>query len=547
MIDQNALFVIFMDEGIEQLNLLEQGLLRLETAPDDLETINELYRAAHTLKGGCYIVGLGEAGDFCHKLEDVLGDLRQRQLVASSALITELLRAVDLLKQSLQSAGSGGKFPIVQSTTLLARLDSLRISPTDPPPELPRLGNSSEPLLPAQSATIRVELGKIEQLVNNVGEMLIVHAMLNQTLLDLHGVARLDSRLAESLTRLQRLGRELQENTMALRMQPVTEVFQRCERTVRDIAAAEGKPVQLLIEGGETEFDKGVMEKLTDPLLHLLRNAIDHGLETPPERRALGKPEQGRITLRAYEQGGAVYIEVQDDGRGLNRNSILAAAREHGLLAGAEVPGDEELYALIFRPGFSTAKEVTDLSGRGVGMDVVRRNIELLQGSIQLASEPGAGTTVTLKLPLTMAILDGLAVRVGREIFLIPLWHVLESFRPSPGQVQLLTGKGEMVFTRAAWLPVVRLHRRLAISDAFTEASCGILVLLDVGGRRCALLVDEIIGQQQVVLKNLGAATPPVNGIAGGTILGDGRVALVLDAAGLLTAALNEEKHDGRN
>lgn len=555
MFDEKLLFDAFLTEGLEQVAMMEEGLLHLEAAPGDQETVHALYRAAHTLKGGCFVIGCNDLGNFCHQVEETFGSLRCREMAVDSTLITTLLRVADFLKTSLAVLASGEPFTAENGTALLADLARLnRLLPqerpvaaesTAAPPEVSatnRISDGSSPAAPrkgSKSGTIRIEQNKIENLLNNVGELIIVHSMLRQSLSTLFPDSQWDSRLGGAFDQMQRLGRDVQENAMSLRMQPVAEVFRRCERTVRDLAASTGKKVVLHEEGGNTELDKGMLEKLVDPLMHLLRNAIDHGLEPEGERLARGKPPVGVISLKAEQRGGAVFIELQDDGRGLDRTAIIATARRQGLLGADEEPGDNEVFDLVFRPGFSTAAAVSEISGRGVGMDVVRRNIELLQGSVQLTTVPGRGTTVTIKLPLTMAILDGLVVQVGTECYIIPLGYVLESLRPAQETLQTVNGTGEIIFVRGEWLPVVRLHRRLGISAACENACHGIMVILECGIRRCALLVDEVSGQQQVVLKNLGAATPQIPGIIGGTILGDGRVALVIDVSGLIATSLS--------
>jgi two-component system chemotaxis sensor kinase CheA len=293
----------------------------------------------------------------------------------------------------------------------------------------------------------------------------------------------------------------------------------------------------LEVSGEETELDKIVIEKISDPLTHLLRNAIDHGLESPAERLAAGKPETGQVRLQAYQQGGSVYLEVSDDGRGLDRDRIVAKAREHGLLDPDQVPTEEEALGLIFRPGISTADRVTALSGRGVGMDVVKRNLEALGGSITIRSERGRGTHFRIKLPLTVAVLDGQAVEVGDQTYLLPLVAILESVRPAPGSVHSLAGAGEIVVVRGQTLPLIRLHHLFRLETRVQDPSQGLVVVVEHEGRLAAVLVDEILGQQQVVIKSLEANFTKVEGVAGATILGDGRVALILDVPELMALA----------
>ncbi len=382
-----------------------------------------------------------------------------------------------------------------------------------------------------ESSTIRVGTAKIDALINLVGELVITQAMLQQTAATLDPVQH--ERLLQGLSLLDRNTRELQEAVMSTRMLPVESVFNRFPRMVRDLAAKLGKQVRLQTVGESTELDKGVIERIADPLTHLVRNALDHGLESADLRVASGKDECGTITLRAAHQGGHIVIEVMDDGRGLNRQKILDKAAERGIAVPAN-PSDADVWQLIFAPGFSTAEQVTDVSGRGVGMDVVKKNIQALNGQIEIASEVGRGMRVTIRLPLTLAILDGMSVRVGDDIFIVPLNCVVESLQPQAGQVRPLAADARVVKVRDEYLPVVPLHEIFNIRADAADPQNGILVLLEAEGRKVAAQVDELVGQQQVVIKSLEANYRRVSGISGATILGDGRVALILDAAELV-------------
>jgi len=383
---------------------------------------------------------------------------------------------------------------------------------------------------PAENS-IRVGTDKIDALINLVGELVITQAMLTQQASTLDPVA--NEKLLNGLSQLDRNTRRLQEAVMSTRMLPMDFVFSRFPRVVRDLAAKLGKQVQLVTFGESTELDKGVIERIADPINHLVRNSLDHGLESPQERIAAGKDPTGTITLKAAHQGGHIVIEISDDGRGLNRQKLLAKAQEKGLPC-AESMSDAEVWNLIFAPGFSTAAVVTDVSGRGVGMDVVKKNIQSLSGQVELSTAPGRGTTVTIRLPLTLAILDGMSVRVGEEIFIVPLNSVVESLQPSPEQVKAVAGQGRVVKVRNEYLPLMPLHQTFRLPAQHTEAHHGILVLLESEGRKIAVLVDELVGQQQVVIKSLEANYKRVHGISGATILGDGRVALILDVAALV-------------
>ncbi|MFN0183579.1 MAG: chemotaxis protein CheA, partial [Aquabacterium sp.] len=382
----------------------------------------------------------------------------------------------------------------------------------------------------AESATLRVSVEKVDQLINLVGELVITQAMLAQT------SKGLDSSLFQSmvsgLTDLERNTRDLQEAVMSIRMIPMSMVFNRFPRMLRDLAGKLGKKLELVTQGEATELDKGMVEKITDPLTHLVRNSVDHGIELPADRLAKGKPEHGTITLVASHQGGSILIEVRDDGRGLNRRKLLSKARERGLDA-PDTLSDAEVWGLIFAPGFSTADEVTDVSGRGVGMDVVKRNITSLGGTVEIDSAEGYGMSVKVRLPLTMAIMDGMSIGVGEEGYILPLSSVVESFQVKPGMIKTIGATGRVVEVRDEYMPVVELERLFDIPRASDEPAA-IMVVIEAEGQRVALLVDELLGQQQVVVKNLEANYRKVDGVSGATILGDGRVALILDVGALV-------------
>ena len=378
-------------------------------------------------------------------------------------------------------------------------------------------------------SSIRVSVDKIDGLINLVGELVITQAMLKQVSGVLDPVQC--ERLFAGLDLLERNTRDLQEAVIGVRMLPVDAVFRRFPRLVRDLSARLGKQVRLRTIGEGTELDKGLIERIADPLVHLVRNSIDHGLELPEARREAGKDETGTITLAASHQGGHIVIEVSDDGRGLNRERILAKALERGLNV-PENPSDGQIWDLIFQPGFSTAEAVTDLSGRGVGMDVVRRNIQALGGEVQLESTAGAGTRVVIRLPLTLAILDGMAVSVGEETLILPLSYVLEALQPQGEDIRTLAGEGRVLRVRGEYLPMVSLSEYYAYGERRTADS--LVVVVEGDGQKLALEVDELIGQQQVVVKNIENNYRRIDGISGATILGDGRVALIVDIGGLV-------------
>jgi two-component system chemotaxis sensor kinase CheA len=381
-----------------------------------------------------------------------------------------------------------------------------------------------------ENSSIRVGVEKVDQLINLVGELVITQAMLAQTASSLDPM--LHDRLFNGMGQLERNARDLQEAVMSIRMMPMDYVFSRFPRLVRDLATKLGKQIELVTFGQATELDKSLIERIIDPLTHLVRNSLDHGIETTELRVASGKDPVGQLVLSAAHQGGNIVIEVSDDGAGLRREKILAKAQQQGLPV-SDSMSDEEVWQLIFMPGFSTAEAVTDVSGRGVGMDVVKRNIQQMGGHVEILSTRGKGTTIRIVLPLTLAILDGMSVKVGPEIFILPLNFVMESLQPRRDDIRAVTGEGQVVLVRGEYLPLVELHRAFDVPDARLDPTQGIIVILQAEGRRFALLVDELVGQQQVVVKNLETNYRRIHGISAATIMGDGSVALIVDVAAL--------------
>lgn len=389
----------------------------------------------------------------------------------------------------------------------------------------------------AETSSIRVSIEKVDQLINLVGELVITQAMLAQTASEVDPVVF--ENLLSGMSQLERNTRDLQESVMSIRMLPISFVFSRFPRVVRDLAAKLNKQIELKQVGEGTELDKGLIEKIADPLTHLIRNSLDHGVEMPDVRIAAGKPAQGTITLRAFHQGGNIVIEVGDDGAGLNREKILDKAKERGLPVHNEMP-DSEVWMLIFEAGFSTAAVVTDVSGRGVGMDVVKRNISAMGGRVDIESALGVGTRISVRLPLTLAILDGLSVGVGDQMFIVPLTYIIESLQPKEEDIKSVSGRGRVVRVRGEYLPVVALHEVFNLKPTSEVIHDGILVILEAEGQKAAMLVDTLIGQHQVVIKSLESNYRRVQGVSGATIMGDGKVALILDTAALVTSSHKE-------
>jgi two-component system, chemotaxis family, sensor kinase CheA len=425
---------------------------------------------------------------------------------------------------------------ITHAATALARPAEPHPSAAQPVAQAAAAGASLEPAgaavagAPKDSSSIRVDVEKVDKLVNLVGELVITQAMLTESASLLDPV--LYDRLLSGLGHLERNALDLQESVMSIRMVPMDSVFSRYPRLIRDVSAKLGKQVRLETFGKETELDKGLIQRIVDPLTHLVRNSLDHGIETPAERVAKGKDPAGLLLLSAQHLGGNIVIEVSDDGAGLNREKILAKAQQQGLPVSDAMP-DDEVWQLVYAPGFSTADQVTDISGRGVGMDVVKRNIQAMGGHVEISSRAGRGTTTRIVLPLTLAILNGMSVRVGREIYVLPLNYVVESLQPSAENLHSITGERHVIRVRGEYLPLIALHRVFAVAGARTDPRQGILVIAQAGDARFALLVDELVGQHQVVVKNLETNYRRVPGISAATILGDGSVALIIDIAAM--------------
>jgi len=410
-----------------------------------------------------------------------------------------------------------------------------KTTPTTAIESLPVQKQQSKPNASSnESSSIRVSIEKVDQMINLVGELVITQAMLAQTASEVDPA--ISEKLNSGMNQLERNTRDLQESVMSIRMMPISFIFSRYPRLIRDLAAKLDKKVELKTVGENTELDKGLIEKLADPLTHLVRNSLDHGIETPEKRIAAGKLAKGTITLRAFHQGGSIVIEVGDDGAGLDREKIMAKAIERGISVHENMT-DQEVWMLIFEAGFSTAEKVTDVSGRGVGMDVVKRNIQNMGGRVEIDSVSSVGTRITIRLPLTLAILDGLSVAVGNQMFIIPLTYIKESFQAKATDIKSVGGVGQLAHVRGDYLPVIALHEVFNIKPKTINIEEGILVILDAEGHKAAMFVDELIGQHQVVIKSLEKNYRRVMGVSGATIMGDGKVALILDTAGLVLAS----------
>lgn len=528
----------FLAEAHDHLAQIEAHVLTLEQDPGNHEAVHATFRGFHTIKGLAGFLELFVMQRVAHEVETLLDRVRNNSIQVTPALADVVLAGADYLKQEVARVESGGAGGPAPPEPLLRRVSALLESKADlataePIPAAEPQGAVEPPARTGPSCEariVKVDTGKLDFLVDMVGELVIAQSMIRHDG-ELSAVA--NPQLQRNLARLSRITGEVQKTAMSMRMVPVGQLFQKSVRLVRDLTRKSGKHAEVELSGEETELDRTIVEDLTDPLVHMIRNAADHGVETPEERESAGKSPVARIGLKAYHQAGQIVIEVSDDGRGLSRDKILAKARQRGLVVNGAELSDREVYSLIFEPGFSTAEQVTDVSGRGVGMDVVRRQLQKMRGHIEIDSKHGHGTTFFLKLPLTLAIIDGLVVAVGRERYIVPIFAVREIFRPQPEAVFTVEGRDEMIRVRGNLLPVVRLHQRFAVIPRALEIPDGVVVVAESGGKQYCLLVDELIGKQEVVIKSLGEQFRNVAGLAGGAILGDGRVGLILDMEGL--------------
>jgi two-component system chemotaxis sensor kinase CheA len=582
----------FLEEAAEHMDAIEAGLLEAESAPSDPDKLNELFRPFHTIKGIAGFLNLRDVNRLTHEIETILDDGRKGELTIATGTIDLILTAVDALKAQLAAirqylaAPTGQPCPQPDIVELMARLQ--RAAAGEQPPDdaaRPKLGDvlvaagdatrsdvdtalavqaregdgsrrlgeilvgegvtsstqvktalrsQQESALAGLDSSIRVDTTKLDTLVDAVGELVIAQSMVS-----LSEKVQEDEQLLRNVSQVSKIVRDVQETAMGMRMVPIGHTFQKMRRLVRDVSRKAGKTVELTISGEETELDKNVIQQISDPLVHLVRNAVDHGIETPAERRAAGKPETGRVSLNAYHQGDSIVIEIADDGRGLDRDKLFAKGVERGLIDAEEQLSEQQVFALILQPGFSTALQVTDISGRGVGMDVVKRNVEQLRGKVELQSEKGRGSTIIVRLPLTLAIIDGMLVQIGDERLIIPTILIEQSLQPGRKQVASVHRRGEMVQVRGELCPLIQLGALFNYGPPI-DACENLVVVVQAEGQKLALVVEGLIGQQQVVIKTLGERFKGLKGVSGAAILSDGRVGLILEPSGLL--ALHKER-----
>lgn len=535
--DRELLLQTFLAEAAEHLRAIEEGLVTLEANPGDAELLHGIFRMAHSLKGDASMVGFPRIAEVAHAAEDLLERLREQDFAVTAERISLLLEAVDVLRALLDGAATGAEVFTPAHAAVRDALSTAAHAAATPHAAVDATAARSEgTIAEGESRTLRVDVAKLDRMLNLTGEIAIARGRVAQQLAALP--PQVGAQILEAHREADRLQLELQEQVTKARMVPVGPFFRQYGRVVRDLAHAHGKSVRLVIEGDDVEVDTRVVQRLRDPLTHMIRNTIDHGIESPEMRAALGKAPEGCLTLRAAHEGGLIVIEVKDDGAGFNRERIAARARSTGVAAAPELLPDADLLALVFAPGFSTAESVTDLSGRGVGMDVVRKNVEALRGTIDIASVTGEGSTLTVRLPLTLAIIDGFSVGVGDETYILPLDSVLECLA-LPRDERQGGAAGCVINLRGQPLPYLRLRDRFQVPGDRPVREH--VVVVQHAGGRAGIAVDALFGESQAVIKSLGTMLDRLSGVSGSTILGDGRVALILDTPALLREAINQE------
>ena len=540
----------FVTEAEEHLDALENHLIALEANPRDGEALNATFRAFHTIKGGAGYLSLDTIQQVTHEAENLLQRARRGELEVGAETADLLLEASDVVRRCVGDlvafVETGAALPArEQVSDLVDRLGAVLRGeqPRARAPETAVAEPAGEEIAPSAKVKeiVRVDAERLDQLVDTIGEIVIAGSMVSHS-------PDLDERTAQDLRQkvdsFDSITRELQQLGTSLRMVTVRGTFQKMARVARDTARRLGKPIEFTTAGEDTELDKHLVDMLGDPLVHVLRNAVDHGIEPAEERARASKPGAGNIELRAFHRGGNVHIEIEDDGCGLDREAIVAKAVDRGLLRTGDAPSDREVFNLIMEPGFSTAGRVTETSGRGVGMDVVKRHVEALRGRIEIHSRAGKGTKFSLTLPLTLAIIEGMALTVGDECYVIPTLSIITTIRPGADEVQRVFGKGEMLLFQEELVPVFRLSELLDVEGAERDPARGLVVIVEADGRRVGLLVDQLTGQQQVVIKPLGEDLQGIPGIAGGMILPDGQVGVILDVSGLAKLASASRRAD---
>lgn len=579
----------FIIESRENLETIEVNLIELEENPGDSEIINTIFRPFHTIKGISGFLDLRKINALSHCTENLLDSARKGKFTIDNEITDVILQAVDVLKKLIDMVERGLEIGMtaddgdIEIDSLVARIEKMdRADKT--PDESPKMGEilvkkgsldeeqlnqalnmqqqkpdkklgeilveegaaDSRDVISAlreQKRTrkanvlqVKVDTSKLDNLVDLTGELVIAQSMLRQNAGNSSGS---NQKLSQNLNQLGQIVSNIQKIAMSMRMVPISATFQKMVRLVRDLSKSCNKDVALTMSGEETEIDRNVVEALYEPMVHMIRNSIDHGLESADERKQSGKPEKGNITLKAYHKGGNIVIEISDDGRGLNTISIFEKAMKLGLVEADSALSDTEIFQLIMKPGFSTAKEITDISGRGVGMDVVKKAIEGLNGRVDIHSQEGKGSTFVITLPLTLAIIEGMLVRIGQERFIVPTMAILESFKPRKEDYFTVEGKEEMLMFRKNLIPLIRLNKICNVDMDYQEVWNNIAIVVENNKEQRGLLIDELLGKEEYVIKSLGESLKGIRGLAGGAIMGDGKVGLILDIGGLFDVAAN--------
>lgn len=577
-IRDESLLKDFIIEGLEYISEIEINILNLEQNPKDKEVVNAIFRPFHSVKGVAGFLNLDVIRDLAHSLENLLDKVRNGEVDVTSGIIDIILDGADVLKVLIENlkqdssgecseyeeqikelhersrnAQEGKEAEAVQKLgTILVQekviseedLKETLDKPTDPPKKLGEVLISEGKATPKQvsqalrkqgtqqtdATSVRVDTGKLDDLIDMVGELVITQSMIKQ---DRIIQQYADKKLARNLAQLASITSELQRTSTSMRMIPIKQTFQRMSRLVRDLSKSCGKSINVVLSGEETEIDRNMVEEIYNPLVHLVRNAVDHGIESPQERAAGGKPQTGLLTLKAYHRGGTIVIEIGDDGKGLDKDKIAAKALSTRAIDSVSGLTDQDIFKLIFLPGLSTAAKVTDVSGRGVGMDVVKQAIEKLRGKIEIQSAPGKGTIFTASFPLTLAIIDGMIVRVGEERYIVPTSAVRQLLRPEQSRYTSVVNKGEMINVRGKLMPLVRLHSLFSIEPQYRQPWEALVMVMDSDGKSKCVMVDEILGKEEVVVKGLSEGVRSCRGVSGGAILGDGNIGLILDPEGI--------------
>ncbi len=582
--DDLELIVDFINESSEHLEAVEGGLLKLEEKPDDAETLNTIFRAFHTIKGMAGFLNLVEIGSLAHAAENLLDLARKNELVLAAGKCDIIFASVDALKtmiDALRASANSGQ-PVPKFKGLQEILDGLKASETESdaqeqppapvtnPSEMPEKPADTIPIdvietklvqnadqkldtllkkerpsassevsyIKAKTALsdekIKVSTTRLDNLINMAGELAVSHLMVTE---EINTNVAVNHTLNRKVGHHSKIVRELQELTMSMRMVPIQGVFQKMSRLVRDLSRKMDKQILFKTVGEETELDRSIVDKIADPLVHMVRNSADHGIESAQVRVDAGKPAAGTIELRAFHQAGNIVIEIADDGKGLDKEVLLEKALQRGLIQPNQELSDEEVFKLIFHAGFSTAQKVTNVSGRGVGMDVVRKNIEALRGKVDISSELGKGSTFTIRLPLTLSLIDGQVVMVGCDRYIIPVNSIVRSYKPTAEQMSSILNRGEIALTQGKLVPVISLHELFGMTQTSKGITESLLVTVEEDQHQCCLVVDDLLGQQQVVIKTLGEMMGSIKGVSGGAIMGDGKVSLILDIPSLMEMA----------